>query len=81
MHDIHCGWPPMLFHQLEVLEELVQSGPFAYKGDQKSCVLALKYIFRWKWGGSAFLVAVKYFCLILSAAVLALSALYALPRY
>uniref|UniRef100_A0AAU8H4C5 Capsid protein n=1 Tax=Alphatorquevirus homin3 TaxID=3048428 RepID=A0AAU8H4C5_9VIRU len=45
-------WYPMLFHQLEVLEELVQSGPFAYKGDQKSCVLALKYIFRWKWGGN-----------------------------
>nr|UGV42866.1 MAG: ORF1 [Torque teno virus] len=45
-------WYPMFFHQLELLEELVQSGPFAYKGDEKSCVLALKYIFRWKWGGN-----------------------------
>nr|UGV43293.1 MAG: ORF1 [Torque teno virus] len=45
-------WYPMLFHQLELLEELIQSGPFAYKGDEKSCVLAIKYIFRWKWGGN-----------------------------
>lgn len=45
-------WYPILFHQLELMEELVQSGPFAYRGDEKSCVLALKYIFRWKWGGN-----------------------------
>nr|UGV42859.1 MAG: ORF1 [Torque teno virus] len=45
-------WYPILFHQLELMEELVQSGPFAYKGDEKLCVLAIKYIFRWKWGGN-----------------------------
>lgn len=45
-------WYPILFHQLEWLEEMIQSGPFAYKGDEKSCVLAIKYIFRWKWGGN-----------------------------
>lgn len=45
-------WYPILFHQLELLEELVQSGPFAYRGDEKNCVLAIKYIFRWKWGGN-----------------------------
>lgn len=45
-------WYPMLFHQLELMEELVQSGPFAYKGDEKMCVLAIKYNFRWKWGGN-----------------------------
>ncbi len=28
-------WYPILFHQLELMEELVQSGPFAYKGDEK----------------------------------------------
>lgn len=45
-------WYPILFHQLELMEELVQSGPFAYKGDEKLAVLAIKYIFRWKWGGN-----------------------------
>nr|UGV42914.1 MAG: ORF1 [Torque teno virus] len=45
-------WYPILFHQLEWLEEMVQSGPFAYRGDEKNCVLAIKYIFRWKWGGN-----------------------------
>lgn len=45
-------WYPILFHQLELMEELVQSGPFAYKGDEKMCVLAIKYNFRWKWGGN-----------------------------
>nr|UYM03100.1 MAG: ORF1 [Anelloviridae sp.] len=45
-------WYPMLFHQLELMEELVQSGPFTYRGDEKMCVLAIKYNFRWKWGGN-----------------------------
>nr|UGV42832.1 MAG: ORF1 [Torque teno virus] len=45
-------WYPILFHQLELMEELVQSGPFAYRGDEKLCVLTIKYIFRWKWGGN-----------------------------
>lgn len=27
-------WYPILFHQLELMEELVQSGPFAYRGDE-----------------------------------------------
>ena len=45
-------WYPILFHQLELMEELVQSGPFAYRGDEKTCVLAIKYNFRWKWGGN-----------------------------
>nr|UGV42898.1 MAG: ORF1 [Torque teno virus] len=45
-------WYPILFHQLEWLEEIIQSGPFAYRGDEKNCVLAIKYIFRWKWGGN-----------------------------
>lgn len=45
-------WYPILFHQLELMEELVQSGPYAYKGDEKLCVLAIKYNFRWKWGGN-----------------------------
>nr|UYM03281.1 MAG: ORF1 [Anelloviridae sp.] len=45
-------WYPILFHQLELMEELVQSGPFSYRGDEKICVLAIKYNFRWKWGGN-----------------------------
>ena len=45
-------WYPILFHQMELMEELVQSGPFSYRGDEKMCVLAIKYNFRWKWGGN-----------------------------
>lgn len=45
-------WYPCLFHQQEVMEALVMSGPFAYKGDEKSCCLGIKYKFRFKWGGN-----------------------------
>lgn len=45
-------WYPMLLHQIEVLECLAQSGPFAYHGDERKCVLTAKYKFRWKWGGN-----------------------------
>nr|UGV45399.1 MAG: ORF1 [Torque teno virus] len=45
-------WYPMLLHQIEVLECLAQSGPFAYHGDERKTVLTAKYKFRWKWGGN-----------------------------
>nr|UGV42895.1 MAG: ORF1 [Torque teno virus] len=45
-------WYVCLFHQEEVMEDIVQSGPFAYKGDVKSAVLGMKYTFKWKWGGN-----------------------------
>lgn len=42
----------MLLHQMEVLECLAQTGPFAYHGDERKTVLTAKYKFRWKWGGN-----------------------------
>nr|UGV42675.1 MAG: ORF1 [Torque teno virus] len=45
-------WYPMFFNQQEVLEDLFQSGPFAYKGDAKSATLNSKYAFKWLWGGN-----------------------------
>lgn len=45
-------WYPMLLHQMEVLECLAQTGPFAYHGDERKTVLTAKYKFRWKWGGN-----------------------------
>ena len=34
------------------MEGIVQSGPWAYKGDEKSAALNMKYVFKWKWGGN-----------------------------
>lgn len=45
-------WYPMLFNQQPVLEDLFQSGPFAYQGDAKSATLVSKYAFKWLWGGN-----------------------------
>lgn len=45
-------WYPMFFNQQEVLEDLFQTGPFAYKGDAKSATLNSKYAFKWLWGGN-----------------------------
>nr|UGV42821.1 MAG: ORF1 [Torque teno virus] len=50
--SMRVKWYVMLFHQLEFMEEIVQSGPFAYKGDEKSAVLSMKYVSHWKWGGN-----------------------------
>ncbi len=50
--SMRVKWYVMLFHQLEWIEVIVESGPFAYKGDEKSAVLAMKYTSRWKWGGN-----------------------------
>nr|UGV42952.1 MAG: ORF1 [Torque teno virus] len=47
-----CKWYVMMYHQQEFMEAIVQSGPWAYKGDEKSAVLAMKYVFNWKWGGN-----------------------------
>nr|UGV42881.1 MAG: ORF1 [Torque teno virus] len=49
---MRAKWYVNIFHQKEVLEALVQSGPFGYKGDIKSAVLSMKYRFHWKWGGN-----------------------------
>lgn len=49
---MRAKWYVNMFHQKEVLEALVQSGPFGYKGDIKSAVLSMKYRFHWKWGGN-----------------------------
>nr|UGV42966.1 MAG: ORF1 [Torque teno virus] len=45
-------WYVMMYHQQELMEEIVQSGPWAYKGDEKSAALNMKYVFKWKWGGN-----------------------------
>nr|UGV42961.1 MAG: ORF1 [Torque teno virus] len=50
--SMRVRWYVMLFHQLEVIEAIAQSGPFGYKGDEKSAVLTMRYTFRWKWGGN-----------------------------
>lgn len=49
---MRAKWYVNMFHQKEVLETIVQSGPFGYKGDIKSAVLSMKYRFHWKWGGN-----------------------------
>lgn len=49
---MRAKWYVNMFHQKEVLEAIVQSGPFGYKGDIKSAVLSMKYRFHWKWGGN-----------------------------
>uniref|UniRef100_A0AAU7SS90 Capsid protein n=1 Tax=Alphatorquevirus homin3 TaxID=3048428 RepID=A0AAU7SS90_9VIRU len=49
---MRAKWYVNIFHQKEVLESIVQSGPFGYRGDIKSAVLAMKYRFHWKWGGN-----------------------------
>ena len=49
---MRAKWYVNIFHQKEVLEAIVQSGPFGYKGDIKSAVLSMKYRFHWKWGGN-----------------------------
>lgn len=49
---MRAKWYVNIFHQKEVLEALVQSGPFGYRGDIKSAVLSMKYRFHWKWGGN-----------------------------
>ncbi|ABV25035.1 ORF1 [Torque teno virus 3] len=45
-------WYVCMFHQLEVMEAICQSGPFAYHSDEKKAVLGIKYKFDWKWGGN-----------------------------
>lgn len=49
---MRAKWYVNMFHQQEFMEAIVESGPFAYKGDIKSAVLSLKYRFHWKWGGN-----------------------------
>lgn len=45
-------WYPCMFHQQNFMNDLVQCGPFAYPGDQKNCVLACKYSFKFLFGGN-----------------------------
>lgn len=45
-------WYPSVHHQREVAECICQTGPFAYKSDERKTVLTIKYKFRWKWGGN-----------------------------
>lgn len=45
-------WYVCMFHQIEVMEAICQSGPFAYHSDEKKAVLGIKYKFDWKWGGN-----------------------------
>ena len=49
---MRAKWYVNMFHQQEWMEAMVESGPFAYKGDIKSAVLSVKYRFHWKWGGN-----------------------------
>lgn len=47
-----CRWYPALWNQQPVLEDIFMSGPFTYKGDEKSATLSAKYAFKWLWGGN-----------------------------
>nr|UGV44537.1 MAG: ORF1 [Torque teno virus] len=45
-------WYPCMFHQQNLMNDIVQSGPFAYQGDEKSVVLTAKYKFKFLFGGN-----------------------------
>nr|UGV45012.1 MAG: ORF1 [Torque teno virus] len=45
-------WYVCMFHQQNFMNDIVQCGPFAYPGDQKNCVLACKYSFKFLFGGN-----------------------------
>nr|UGV45119.1 MAG: ORF1 [Torque teno virus] len=46
------NWYPCIFHQRNVINDIVQSGPFAYGGEEKSAVLTCKYKFTFLFGGN-----------------------------
>lgn len=45
-------WYPCMFHQQNFMNSIVQCGPFAYQGDEKSVVLTAKYKFYFLFGGN-----------------------------
>lgn len=45
-------WYLCMFHQKNWMNDIVQCGPFAYQGDQRSCVLMAKYRFNFLFGGN-----------------------------
>nr|UGV44873.1 MAG: ORF1 [Torque teno virus] len=45
-------WYLCMFHQKNWMNDIVQCGPFAYQGDQRSCVLMCKYKFNFLFGGN-----------------------------
>ncbi len=45
-------WYPCMFHQQNFMNDIVQCGPFAYKGTEKSVTLTAKYKFFFLFGGN-----------------------------
>ena len=35
-----------MYHQQKFIKEIVQNRPWAYKGDEKSAALNMKYVFK-----------------------------------
>lgn len=50
--DYRFSWYPCMFHQQNFMNDMVQSGPFAYKGQEKSCTLTCRYSFKFLFGGN-----------------------------
>ncbi len=50
--EYRFNWYPCMFHQQNLMNDIVQSGPFAYHGDVKSCTLVTKYKFKFLFGGN-----------------------------
>lgn len=48
-------WYPCMFHQQNFMNDMVQCGPFAYHGEQKSVTLTAKYTFKFLFGGNPIL--------------------------
>nr|UGV45107.1 MAG: ORF1 [Torque teno virus] len=45
-------WYPCMFHQQNFMNDIVQCGPFAYHGTEKSVTLTCKYKFTFLFGGN-----------------------------
>nr|UYW66174.1 ORF1 [Torque teno virus 8] len=45
-------WYPCMFHQKNFMNDMVQCGPFAYGGEEKSVVVTAKYKFNFLFGGN-----------------------------
>lgn len=45
-------WYPCMYHQQNFMNDIIQTGPFAYHADQKAAVLTAKYKFHFILGGN-----------------------------
>nr|UGV44953.1 MAG: ORF1 [Torque teno virus] len=50
--QMRAKWYPNLLNQQAVLEDISQSGPFAFREKKPSASITVKYKFRWHFGGN-----------------------------